>query len=95
VLEALNGVVGKDDQAAARWEPHITPPLLQIWAHNFSDPLIALDAVDIFNSLASVPAALLSLQVLPPPASSQFLIQADCWTHLFHETSHSLHHTAG
>jgi hypothetical protein len=67
VLEALNGVVGKDEQAAARWEPHITPPLLQIWAHNFSDPLIALDTVDIFNSLASVPAALPSLQVSPLP----------------------------
>lgn len=66
-LEALNGVVGKDNEAAARWEPLITPPLLQIWAHNFSDPLVAMDTVDIFNSLASIPAALPALQVCPPP----------------------------
>ena len=74
-LEALSSVVARDAEAAARWEPHITPPLLQIWAHNFSDPLVALDTVDIFNSLASIPAALPALQVrtqTPQPQTPAF-----------------------
>ena len=72
-LETLAVVIRADAQAAAVWEPHVTPAVLRLWAANVKDPLIALDAAEVLQALAANPAALPNLQVadsLPADASS-------------------------
>ena len=69
VLEALAVVIKADAQAAAVWEPHMTPAVLRLWAANVADPLISVDTAAVLQALAANPAALPSLQVrhsLPP-----------------------------
>ena len=63
VLEALAAVVGADGGAGARWEPRLSPAVLQLWAQHVKDPLLSMDAVAVIEGLASIPAALPSLQV--------------------------------
>lgn len=63
VLETLTVVIKADAQAAAVWEPHMSPAVLRLWAANVSDLLIALDATEVLQTLAANPAALPNLQV--------------------------------
>lgn len=63
VLETLTVVIKVDAEAAAAWEPQITPAVLQIWAANVTDPLLALDAQEVLEALAASPAVLPALQV--------------------------------
>jgi hypothetical protein len=63
VLEALAAVVGADQAAGTRWEPCLSPAVLQLWAQHVKDPLLSMDAVAVIEGLASIPAALPSLQV--------------------------------
>ncbi|BDA48104.1 Importin-9 [Coccomyxa sp. Obi] len=62
VLEALAVLVEADGVAGARWEPRLSPAVLQIWAAHVKDPLLSMDAVAVIQGLASIPAALPSLQ---------------------------------
>ncbi len=68
VLEALAVLVEADGAAGARWEPRMSPAVLQIWAAHVKDPLLSMDAVAVIQGLASIPAALPSLQVRSAPA---------------------------
>lgn len=74
VLEALAAVVGADGGAGARWEPRLSPAVLQLWAQHVKDPLLSMDAVAVIEGLASIPAALPSLQV----PSFLYLIPISC-----------------
>ena len=70
VLEALAVMVEADGTAGARWEPRLSPAVLQIWAAHVKDPLLSMDAVAVIQGLASIPAALPSLQVPPCPCTA-------------------------
>lgn len=79
VLETLTVVIKADAQAAAVWEPHISPAVLRLWAANVSDPLIALDANEVLQTLAANPAALPHLQVCSQsPSDDNSSAQCDC-----------------
>ena len=62
VLETLAVVISMDPTAAAAWEPHVSPAILQLWAANVTDPLLSLDAIEVIQALAANAAALPSLQ---------------------------------
>lgn len=82
VLETLAVVIRADAQAAALWEPHVTPAVLRLWAANVKDPLTALDAAEVLQALAANPAALPSLQVGGSfPADAQAMCAGHlCWS---------------
>lgn len=73
LLEALAAVVAADGAAGARWEPRLSPAVLQIWAAHVKDPLLSMDALLVLQGLASIPAALPSLQVAKSPSLPLFL----------------------
>ena len=67
VLEAMLVVVKSDDAAAAAWSGALAPATLRVWAEKVTDPLLAADARDVLEALASVPACLPSLHQLAVP----------------------------
>lgn len=62
-LEALDAVIKAAPEAAAAWQQQVSMPLLHLWTSNFKDPVLSLAVIDVFGSLAAVPAALPALQV--------------------------------
>ena len=63
IMETLAAAVRAAPDEAARWEPHISPPVLNAWVANVADPLLAEDAKQLLAALAGVPACLQALQV--------------------------------
>ena len=76
MLETLTVVIRADAQAAALWEPQVSPAVLRLWAANAKDPLLALDTAEVLQSLAEIRAALPSLQVCCRRTTSQCLLVA-------------------
>ncbi|KAL4441799.1 hypothetical protein ABPG77_003715 [Micractinium sp. CCAP 211/92] len=81
VLETLTAAVKAAPDAAASWEQHISEPTLHAWINYFADPLLSVDARELLEALAAIPACLPSLQArmlptlcgiiaAPPPYSS-------------------------
>ncbi|KAL4434017.1 hypothetical protein ABPG75_000458 [Micractinium tetrahymenae] len=62
VLETLTAAVKAAPEAAAHWEQHISEPTLHAWVNNVADPLLSVDARELLEALAAVPACLPSLQ---------------------------------
>ena len=56
VLESLATVIKGDKEKAASWEAHISPCVIQLWAHHIADPLLAMEACAVIEALAAGPA---------------------------------------
>lgn len=83
VMETLTEVVKADPGGAAQWEPHISPPVLEVWVAHVNDPLLSEDAADLLAALAAIPHCLPSMQsrmlptlgaILSSPAPSSPLL---------------------
>lgn len=65
-LQALKALIALDRSLAVQWQPHITPPVLDLWAANINEPCTVMDCVEVFEDLAAIPEVLPRLQVTSP-----------------------------
>ena len=56
VLESLATVIRGDKEGGTSWEAHISPCVIQLWAHHIADPLLAMEAGNVLEALAAGPA---------------------------------------
>ena len=73
VLEAMLVVVKADAEAATAWAHALAPATLRAWAERISDPLLASDARDVLEALASYPACLPSLHAMSVPTLARIV----------------------
>ena len=66
VLESLATVIKQDQEKGAAWEAHISPCVIQLWAHHVADPLLAMEAGAVIEALAAGPAFPHLLVCVPP-----------------------------
>ncbi|PSC72945.1 importin-9 isoform X1 [Micractinium conductrix] len=62
VLETLTAAAKAAPDAAAHWEQQMAEPALNAWIANVADPLLSVDARELLEALAAIPACLPNLQ---------------------------------
>lgn len=75
VLECAAILVQLDPAAAERWEQHLSPVALKVWAENVNDPLVGDGAERLIRMLAQSPGCLSPLQHRAVPTLCQIIGQ--------------------
>jgi hypothetical protein len=75
VLECAAILVQLDPIAAERWEQHLSPIALKVWAENVNDPLVGDGAERLIRMIAQSPGCLSPLQHRAVPTLCQIIGQ--------------------